>query len=549
MAAARERESGVLSRGVLLLLFTAFLGASLVVYRPALDGPPIADDFAYLVNPWLTSPDPRLLVEVLDPTSQATRTLRNFAPVRGLLHALEWRLFPENAVAYHTTNLLAHALATTLLVAFFARLGVRPVAAALAGWLFLLHPANVEAVAWMSQLWSPVALAFSILALLALPRRPGLASLAFVLALGSKPLALFALPTAIVLERCRTRERGAGSSEPPAHWGWIAAWAVLCAAQAVAQLSAAAGSGHEGPLHPDLGVELRAMATFAFRYLVMGATSFGVSAFQEPPLPLSPWDPWWLASAGVLALLGWRLLVTWRKRSPEAAGWLWALAAFAPVSQVFPFLYPMADRYLYFMLPGLLLAGALALQDGLARLSDTRWRRGLWRAAGAAALALALVFAARSASRAALWRSEDALLRDAAAHFPDGVSSCLLRSRRAAQAGDVEGAIAPLREAAARGWDWYDFLLTHPAYVRVREDPRFRAWLRELAAQRIAKGRRGLRMTQLDWLQDADAHLLRGETREAAESLERGLALGGPLDAQLRARRAQLATAPAAGSG
>ncbi len=530
------------------MLFTAFLGASLLIYGPALDGPPIADDYAYLINPWITSANPRVVAEVLDPTSQATRTLRNFAPVRALLHALEWRLFPEQAIPYHVTNLIAHALATTLLVVFLSQLGVRAMAAVLAGWLFLLHPANVEAVAWMSQLWSPVALAFSLLALMALPRRPALATGLFVLGIGSKPLALFALPAGIVLERCRTRERPTAASEPPAHWGWLAGWALLCAAQAVAQLSAAAGSGRPGPLHPDALVEARAIAGFALRYLVMGATSIGVAAFQEPPLPLSPWDPWWLAAAGVLALLGWRLLVTWRARRPEAAGWVWALAAFAPVSQLFPFLYPMADRYLYFMLPGLLLAGALALQEGLSHARDTRSRQRLGRAAGAVALALLVVFAARSASRAALWRSEDALLRDSAAHFPDGVSASLLRSRRAAQAGDVEGSIAPLREAAARGWDYYDFLLTHPAYARVRGDPRFQAWLRELAARRIAKGRRGVRMTQLDWLQDADAHLLRGETQEALESIDRGLELGGPLDAALRARRARLAP-PAAPSG
>ena len=51
----------------------------------------------------------------------------------------------------------------------------------------------------------------------------------------------------------------------------------------------------------------------------------------------------------------WRTLA---RRELEAAFWVAAAASFAPVSQVFPFLNPVADRYLYCILPGLI-GGAL----------------------------------------------------------------------------------------------------------------------------------------------------------------------------------------------
>ena len=41
-----------------------------------------------------------------------------------------------------------------------------------------------------------------------------------------------------------------------------------------------------------------------------------------------------------------RSVVVLRRRSPELAFWVWAGVSFLPISQLFPFLYPMADPYL-----------------------------------------------------------------------------------------------------------------------------------------------------------------------------------------------------------
>ena len=41
------------------------------------------------------------------------------------------------------------------------------------------------------------------------------------------------------------------------------------------------------------------------------------------------------------------------RRREEGAWWLCAAVGFAPVSQFFPFEFPIGDRYLYFILPGL----------------------------------------------------------------------------------------------------------------------------------------------------------------------------------------------------
>ena len=86
-------------------------------------------------------------------------------------------------------HVLLHALASVLLVLLLRRSGVSDAAALLGGAFFLVHPANVEAVAWISQLKTSSALVLTLLALLALERRPALSSFAFGLGLLAKPIA------------------------------------------------------------------------------------------------------------------------------------------------------------------------------------------------------------------------------------------------------------------------------------------------------------------------------------------------------------------------
>jgi hypothetical protein len=85
-------------------------------------------------------------------------------------------------------------------------------------------------------------------------------------------------------------------------------------------------------------------------------------------------------------------------------------------------------------------------------------------------LGVCVAFGVRSMDRARIWRSEDAVLMDAARAYPDGVASLVLRARRAASEGDVATADTLLRRASDLGWDYWKFLLKHPAFESVRGD-------------------------------------------------------------------------------
>jgi hypothetical protein len=474
-------------------------------------------------------------LRILDPTGDVAPSVSNYAPVHLLLHAAALRVFGDDTTGHHVLNVALHALASVLLVALFLANGLPPPAALAGGALFLAHPANVEAVAWVSQLKSSASLVLALLALLAQPRRPALAAVCFALALLAKAHAVFALPVAALFEWTR---------DGRVRWRWIALWAALFATFSLAEIASHERSqGDVAALHYTPLVRAGTIVAIALRYLVMAATSLGVSAFHETGPVQGPLDPWLLLGLLVLAGLGWRLGVTLRRRGVEAVYWIWALLAFAPVSQIFPFLYPMGDRYLYFILPGLLGGALCALCEAGERLPAAR-RRPAALAAGAFVAVLCAFFAVRSVERAAIWRSTASLVADAARHYPEGVSANILRAQRAAQAGDVDGVVAALRAAAARGYNRFEQIDAEPAFAGLREEPRFRAVVSEIAAGWIARGREQEHPTQQELQMLAHAHFVRGEREEAIAALHRALALGGPRDALIRADLEALGAAP-----
>jgi hypothetical protein len=461
----RPRELG--------LFLVAAMALAFWIQRGALGGTPISDDLFLLYDPHVQEFSLANWWAIWDPRGPVAASYRNYSPVHALLHAGAIRAFGDWLPGHHALNVTLHALSTLLLLQLLLESGVARGAALAGAALFLVHPANVEPVAWMSQLKTTAATALAMAALLAARRRPALALGLFGLALLTKAVAAFAWPVLLAREWCDREPRA-----PRSRWAWAAAWGLAFALYAPLQIAvfAETASVEKPELGADRWLHARTVLAVAARYGFMAATGGGLSTEHEPSLARSAADPWvWAGLAGLLAILA-RTLVTLRRRQPESAWWIWALAAVAPVSQVAPFIHPIADRYLYPVLPGLI--GALLLAGG-----------ALWRARvpdAARPLAVAVVvtgivlFTARSAERALVFRHMDAYLVDAALHYPDGVNAHVLRARGLARSGDVAAAMAALRAARAQGWSWVGVVFVEPDFASLRADPRFRAFAREL---------------------------------------------------------------------
>jgi hypothetical protein len=523
-----------------VLVLVAYLGLAFLLYGPALDGDFISDDRHYVEqNVYVHEPTGGNLVAILNPTSVVSVLVENYAPVHLLAHSLEWQFFGSDVRGYHVVNVILHATVAWLLVLLFQRSPISAPAAIFAGFLFLAHPANVEAVAWISQLKTSLAMLLMILALFAHPRWPLLGVIAFGLALLAKPTAAVALPVLIVWGWVRTRpENAAGTSW---RWGWVGVWGLVFAAFAVAELAAFSKTAGQAPaLYPDLEVRFRTTFAIAMRYIARAVTGQGVSVFQEPPPADSWWDPWWIASVFLLSLLAWRTWVTLKTRNDEAIWWTWAAVSFAPVSGLIPLPYPMADRYLYFMLPGLM-GGALLAGPALGRWLN-RQSGGMfgtsgevWRmAAMAIALGVGIFFSVQTWERAHVWQKLEFFMAEAARNYPDGVVARTRQASRAARGGNTSEAIASLRAARARGYNRIDNIFRDPAYQVIGQDPAFTAFMDAWANEEILRLQANSAPSQIELRVIAQIYIVLDDLPRAEETVLQAIEIEGPIGEDLQ---------------
>ncbi len=512
-------------------LWLVFSFLAFAIYLPALDGPFLSDDLIYLVmNPWVETLSFESIVAIFDPTGEARFQGANYAPLTLLAHALERSLFAEDTFGYHAINVVIHALNAALLARLLAATGAGSTPAMLGGLLFLVHPGNVEAVAWISQLKTSGALAFCLGSLLLLPRHPAWSTLLFGMGLLTKASAIMALPVAaaLVWSRCEAWPRTRSA------WGWLAGWLVSFLLYSVPQYSAIHPRGSVVvAAYADVWTHLYTIASIGVHYLVMAFTTVGIAHAQEHDAVGSIFDPWVLSSIPLAAFFLWRIAISLRRRQVEAAYWLGAAFAFGPVSQLVPFSYPIANRYLYFLLPGLIGGTLFLLRDAKAKCSSLgalpSGSSGMAarRASGVLVLLLATLLGVTAAQRARLWTDQSLLSADSATRFPNGRSALMLEARRAARSGDAARAVAQLRAAATLGRDHFQTLLLDSAFASIADDPAFRGFVYESAGRYIELVHSYRRPTQAELGAISVAHFARGELDEAERALERAVERGG----------------------
>ncbi|MDI1318724.1 MAG: tetratricopeptide repeat protein, partial [bacterium] len=294
-----------------------------------------------------------------------------------IAHMLVSELAGMQPAPHLMTNLLLHALNAGLLFLLLRTLTGVTGRSFVVALLFAVHPANVEAVAWASQLKSTLSTAFFLFGLLAYARearRGGgvsfVALLALLLSLLAKPM-LVSFPLLLVLmdfwplQRLPAeRGRMAGAA-----WGrWLVGklpFVLLVGVIAILTVVPWDLSPEMPVVH---GPEWARVAALPLNYLSYVGCFFwpaGLAVLYPERLDYPP-----LVEVGALLLMLVISAVVWRRRKPQPAllvGWSWFLITLVPVSgivQLGP--HGLADRYLYVPGIGLLIAAVWLVADALA---------------------------------------------------------------------------------------------------------------------------------------------------------------------------------------
>ncbi len=146
--------------GFLILITVGFL-----IFLPAMHGGWLWDDSLYIVdNPFIHSPD-GYWKAWLNLNPLGSHYAGNYNPLTTFVEWMEWRFWGNDTFGYHLVNVALHLTSALLLWRLFARLGFA--FAWVGAMIFLVHPIQVESVAWISELKNTLSLPPLLMAMLA----------------------------------------------------------------------------------------------------------------------------------------------------------------------------------------------------------------------------------------------------------------------------------------------------------------------------------------------------------------------------------------------
>jgi tetratricopeptide (TPR) repeat protein len=347
----------------------------------------------------------------------------NYSPLHMISYMVDYSLFGGiNTAGFFFVNILIHLLSGIVLYFLVLRLSGKALPSFLAAFIFLLHPVQVESVAWISQRKNVLAMLFFLGSLwsylafrLEKERRRAwsfylLSVIAFGCALLAKSAAVV-LPAILVMFDLCYLQKGERR-------GWLVnkiAYALASAAMVLITIKSQGDLVDEGRAvyHASGPLEtFYTMLTVLAKYLGMLLLPLDLSAVYMPTIRFR-FDGAVASAAALLVLLAVCAWLLYR-RQPKMLFWYSIFfISLLPVSHLVPLPTLMNDRYLYFPLVGA--AVFLAIPMNLV------YQRAGGKLKIGAACVLALVLLALpllSWQRAQVWRDDTSFWFDVTRKAP-----------------------------------------------------------------------------------------------------------------------------------
>ena len=379
----------------------------------------------------------------------STRQLFYYHPLTLLSHALDYRFWGGNPAGHHATNVVLHALNSSLVfwLAWMLSAGDRERFAVATGvaLVFAIHPLQVESVAWVAERKNVLCGFFSLATLCAYVRGWRWATLGlFAAALLAKPMAVSLPVVMLALDFYPLRRQAAV--------GWqrllVEKLPFVMMAAGLAGLTVWAQS-EMGAMMKLGGRSLADRSLIATRGMVFYLWKLAWPAWLSPYYPLAGvvslrQAEYWMPLTAVVMISA---VSVWTARQAPGvlAAWVAFVASILPVSGLMQAgSQAAADRFMYLaMLPVLGLMAAACVWV---------WRQMKWpgRSAVAVLLVCELAFLAlRARGQMFAWRNDETMWRSVLTSFPDsglanqGLSQALLDQARIDEAlGYAQHAVA-----------------------------------------------------------------------------------------------------------
>lgn len=371
----------------------------------------------------------------------------NYAPVQILSYMLDHLLWGMNAWGFHLTALLLQACNGILVHLLVTRISGRESAGLLAGMLFVVHPVQVESVAWLSQRKNLLAMFFfltSFLLYLAAEADDRKTRTYLVLSFMAFAASLLSKSVAIVLPLCLAAYELCIHGRRPLPElvrrlvPFVGAAAIIGLLTLYLQRPEM-GGGRTAYYGGSPWATLLTMIPVFVRYLGMIIWPAHLCAFYMPSVKTAP-DLEVMGGLLVLGAVCASGFTLYRRRNPLFFWLCMGVVPLLPVSQIVPMVTLMNDRYLYFPM-----IGVAGLAGHAMALVNTRRRLQLRVVSAVIVLALGVA----SFHRSEAWRNSVNLWSDASGKNPGSVDLMSVLASSYRDAGRTEDAVAAYRATFA----------------------------------------------------------------------------------------------------